>query len=128
MDEVYKASLTVSSCGAASEENRQARLVPRWRRGWESQRERLAAVRAVMAKQRHEGAAANILGRAAGLMMHHSLKPSQSSQLPTSNLIGKEKNHHHHQKVFRNKSHTSHGQRTGLLKRNKSKGKILTII
>ena len=34
--------------------------------------------------------------------------------------------HHHHQKAFRNKSHTSHGQRPGL-KRNKSKGKILTI-
>ena len=34
--------------------------------------------------------------------------------------------HHHHQKAFRNKSHTSHGHRPGL-KRNKSKGKRLTI-
>ena len=34
--------------------------------------------------------------------------------------------HHHHQKAFRNKSYTSHGHRPGL-KRNKSKGKILTI-
>ena len=34
--------------------------------------------------------------------------------------------HHHHQKAFRNKSHTSHGHRPGL-KRNKSKGIILTI-
>ena len=34
--------------------------------------------------------------------------------------------HHHHQKVFRNKSHTSHGHRPGL-KRNKNKGKRLTI-
>ena len=34
--------------------------------------------------------------------------------------------HHHHQKAFRNKSHTSHGHRLGL-KRNKSKGKRLTI-
>ena len=32
---------------------------------------------------------------------------------------------HHHQKAFRNKSHTSHGQRPGL-KRNKSKGKRIT--
>ena len=31
-------------------------------------------------------------------------------------------NHHHHQKAFRNKSHTSHGHRPGL-KRKKSKGK-----
>ena len=34
--------------------------------------------------------------------------------------------HHHHQKAFRNKSHTSHGHRPGL-KRNKSKGKRLTM-
>ena len=34
--------------------------------------------------------------------------------------------YHHHQKAFRNKSHTSHGHRPGL-KRNKSKGKRLTI-
>ena len=34
--------------------------------------------------------------------------------------------HHHYQKAFRNKSHTSHGQRPGL-KRNNSKGKIFTI-
>ena len=35
--------------------------------------------------------------------------------------------YNHHQKAFRNKSHTSYGHRPGL-KRNKSKGKILTII
>ena len=34
--------------------------------------------------------------------------------------------HHHHQKAFRNKSHTSHGHRPGL-KRNKNKGKRLTM-
>ena len=34
--------------------------------------------------------------------------------------------HHHHQKAFRNISHTSHGHRPGL-KINKIKGKILTI-
>ena len=35
---------------------------------------------------------------------------------------GLDANHHHHQKAFMNKSHTSHGHRPGL-KRNKSKGK-----
>ena len=42
----------------------------------------------------------------------------------THNIINN--NNNHHQKAFRNKSHTSHGHRPGL-KRNKSKGKRLTI-
>ena len=63
-------------------------------------------------------------------LTHHPFTPKKVLSHASSACAGNNSNnntgHHHHQKAFRNKSHTSHGHRPGL-KRNKSKGKRLTI-
>ena len=60
----------------------------------------------------------------------HPLPSYPSRSQPAQHLSGQEHlaivTHQHHQKAFRNKSLTSHGQRPGP-KRNKSKGKSITI-
>ena len=55
---------------------------------------------------------------------HHQQLPPRCGELNSLLQYGNHHHHHHHhQKAFRNKSHTSHGQRPGL-KRNKTKTKI----